>query len=385
MNTAKRFAKSSMIYFTGNILTRLVSIFLLPIYTSLLAPEEMGYYDYTINLLNILIPVVYFEIWSGIMRFMFDRECEIEKYKVIFNGMVIYFCSTVLYSLVFISFGLIKDINLIILIYFYGLVTILNYIYGYIARGFGLNKLYVVSGIVASLVTVLTKILLMVVFGFRLEALYLGVIVGFICQIIVIEHQIKLTKNITLKMFDQRIFRNMLKFALPLSLNSASFWFLNNYNHIAITNQLGLSATGVYTIAGKFSAILTLVSTCFSMAWQELAYARGKDTNRAILYNEAANYYLKFLSAGLLLVIPIISKMFPFLIKASYSEAYTLVPLHLLATCASIFSSFLGNIFGAEKKTGVVMFSTIIAAAVNVFLLNLLIRYLGIQAANIAL
>lgn len=385
LGSGKRFIKSSFIYFTGNVLTRLVSFFLLPIYTSLISTEDMGYYDYSLSILNILIPVVCFEIWSGIMRFMFEQECEQGKYKTIFNGLILLSCSILLYTMISIGLELNKEINLLFLIYLYGLFIMLQNTYGYIARGFGLNKVYIISGVIASIVTSLINILLMLVFGLRLKSLYIAAISGLAFQILIIELRIKLITNITFSMFDKEILVNMLKFSLPLSLNSISFWFLSSYNRIAITNKLGLSANGIYSISGKFSTMLTLVSTCFSMAWQELAYEKGNDADRGVLYTRAANYYIKFLSAGLLLAIPVISIIFPLMIDESYSEAYLLIPLHLLATCASIFCSFLGNIFGAEKKTGVVMYSTMVAAVVNVFILHLLIKYIGSQAANISL
>lgn len=385
LRAGKQFIKSSFVYFTGSVLTRLVSFFLLPIYTRLISTEDMGYYDYSLSMLNILIPVICFQIWSGIMRFMFDQECEQAKYKAIFNGLIILFCSILLYTMIFIVLELSNTINLLFLIYLYGLFMMLRNTYGHIARGFGLNKVYAISGVVASIFISLTNILLMLIFGLRLKSLYVAAILGLASQILIIEFRIKLIKNIAFCMFDKEILINMLKFSLPLSLNSISFWFLSSYNRIAITNQLGLSATGIYSISGKFSTVLTLVSACFLMAWQELAYEKGNNDDRGVLYTRAADYYIKFLSAGLLLAIPVISVVFPLMIGESYFEAYFLIPLHLLATCASIFSSFFGNIFGAEKKTGVVMYSTMVAAVVNVLILHLLMKYLGAQAANISL
>lgn len=385
MSNAKRFLKSSLVYFAGNILTKLVAFFLLPIYTSLLPSEDMGYYDYSISLLNMLIPVICMEIWSGIMRFMFDSKEKEKKYKAVFNGLVIFAFSLFLYTLVFVVLGLVKDVRLIAWIFLYGFFVMLQNIFGAIARGVGLSQIYALSGIVASFVTALTTIVLMLVFNMLLEALYIGAILGFIAQIFIIEKKVKVLPNIKISMFDKVMIKRMLKFSLPLSLNSAFFWFLSSYNRVAITANLGLSATGMYAVAGKFTAVMTLVSTSFSLAWQELAYSKGNDQDRGELYNAASNYYLKFLFAGLLLMTPLISVVFPFLIHENYGDAYELVPLYLLATAASIFSSFLGNIFGAEKKTGVIMYSTVIAAIVNVLTLHLLIGKIGTQAANISL
>lgn len=385
MSNAKKFIKSSVVYFAGNVLTKLVAFFLLPLYTRLLPTEDMGYFDYSISLMNMLIPVICMEIWSGIMRFMFDSKEREKKYKAVFNGLVIFMFSLFLYTVVFLVLGLVKDVHMIILIFLYGLFAMLQNIYGAIARGVGLSQTYALSGIISSLITALTNIVLMLVFGLLLESLYIGAIIGFIAQIIIIEIKVKVIPNIKISMYDKTMIKSMLKFSLPLSLNSAFFWFLSSYNRVALTAQLGLSVTGMYAVAGKFTAFMTLVSTSFSLAWQELAYSKGNDRDRGDLYNAASNYYVKFLFAGLLLITPFVSIVFPFLIHENYDGAYNLVPLYLLATAASIFSSFLGNIFGAEKKTGIIMFSTVIAAVVNVLVLHLLIGKIGAQAANISL
>jgi O-antigen/teichoic acid export membrane protein len=177
----------------------------------------------------------------------------------------------------------------------------------------------------------------------------------------------------------------MIRFSLPLSLNSVCYWLLSDYNRIAIKNVLGLSENGIFSIAGRFTTVLTLVSTCFSLAWQELVYSKGNDKDKSKFYNTASNYYLKFVLVALLILVPAVRLIFPFLINKQYNAAFGLIPLNLLACCASIYSGFLGNIFGAEKKNNVVMYSTVVAAAVNVGVLHLLIGSIGIQAANISL
>lgn len=60
--------------------------------------------------------------------------------------------------------------------------------------------------------------------------------------------------------------------------------------------------------------------------------------------------------------------VFSFFIGPEYAGAFPLVPLYLISTGASIYSGFLGYIFSSDKRTNVVMVSTLAAAAVNVAL-----------------
>lgn len=385
MESVKKFAKSSLVYFIGNVLTRGISFLLLPLYTNYIVQEDMGYYDLSVSYLNILIPVICMEIWSGIMRYMFDSKEKSEKYKVIFNGMAIFAVSVALYCILFLALGVLTDIEYLLFIFVYGLLTMIQYVYTYIARGLGFNTAFAVSGLVGSLINAISNIVMILLLGMQLSSLYLAMIFGFIVQIVILESKVHLFRNVSFKMLDIQLLKSMAKFSLPLCLNSACYWFLSSYNRIGISNVLGLEMNGIYSVAAKFAFILSLVSSCFSMAWQELVYSKGNDPDKSVLYTTASNYYIQFLGVGLLLFLPAIRVVFPVFVGEGYHEAFTFIPLYLLGTAASVFSGFLGNIFGAEKRTAIVLVSTLAAAAVNVSLFHLLVGSFGVQAANISL
>lgn len=384
-SNAKRFLKSSAIYFVGNVLTKVISFFLLPLYTSRIATADMGYYDLTVSYLSILTPVICMEIWSGILRYLYDYEELRDKYKAVFNGLVIFAASLVLYSGLFIVLGFAADIRSLLLIFLYGLFTMLQNIYSYVARGLGYNTTFAVSGIVGSLVNSVSNIIMILGFGMTLNSLYLAMIFGLAVQIIIMESRIKLIKSLSVKLFDSALIKSMIRFSLPLCLNSVSFWFLSGYNRVGISNSLGLDANGLYSVAGKFTYALTLVSICFNMAWQELVFSKGNESDKSDFYTAASNYYIKFLAVGTILFLPAIQVVFPFFVASAYQDAFSFIPLYVLATAVSIFSSFQGNIFSAEKQNGTLMVSTLVAAIVNVVTFHVLAKSIGVQAANVAL
>lgn len=386
MVSVKKLFKSAGVYFLGNVLTRLISFFLLPLYTSYLATNDMGYYDVSTTYLNILVPVICLEIWSGIMRFMFDFTDKNDKYKVIFNGMVIFSGSVAIYTILFVALGIVKDIDCIVFIFFYGVLMMLQNIYTFVARGLGYNQVFAVSGIVSSLVNSVSNIIMILLLNMRLESLYIAMIIGLIVQLIILELKVKIISNISFKMFDFEMIKSMAKFSVPLCLNSACFWFLSSYNKIGIKNTLGLDANGIYSVAGKFTMAVAIVANCFSLAWQEMVYSIGnQEENKSKLYTTALNYCVTLLMFGELLIIPFVNVIFPYFVDSAYNEAYRYVPLYMFATAMSTLSSFLGNIFGAEKKTNVIFYSTVVAAIVNVGVFHLFVGNFGLEAANIGL
>ena len=68
-----------------------------------------------------------------------------------------------------------------------------------------------------------------------------------------------------------------------------------------------------------------------------------------------------------------------------YQEAVSLIPLAIWGTYFSAFSGVIGSLFSAEKKTSVVLYSTIFGAIINVAVINLCIGRYGTEAINLAL
>ena len=386
MSNLAKFVKSSGVYFVGNVLTKIVSFFLLPLYTSFIPTEQSGYFDLSYSYLSVFVPIIFLEIWAAIMRFTFDFDNTEERYKSLYNGMVIFISSLTIYVLIAFFLRSFLRIDYLIYIFLYGIAIAGQTCYSYIARTFGHNVTFAVSGIIGSIVTSVSNIIMILFFHMQITSLYLAAIIGLFTQVVIIEGKVQLIRNFSVKLLDLKIMKKMIKFSLPLSLNTACFWFLSSYNRVGVSSILGLEANGIYSAAAKFTYIIGLVSNCFSMAWQELVYSLGnKKENKSTLYTVASNYYLKFLMYGLVVLVPLIQIVFPFFIRNAYQASFPLIPLYLLATVASIYSGFLGDIFGAEKKTGIIFLSTIVAATVNVSVFHALVGRIGIQAANISL
>ena len=266
-----------------------------------------------------------------------------------------------------------------------GLCSMIQAIYTYTTRGLGYNAVFAVSGIVGSLVNSLTNVALILGFSMTVKSLYLAAIAGYVVQILMLERKVHLLRAIHPKLVRPRLLKRMLRFSLPLAANAVCACFLTNYNSIMVTNLLGLSENGVFSAAGKFAVALTLVSSCFSMAWQELFFSKGGEEDKGAFYTRTMSYYYRFLTLTLALLLPVVNVVFSFFIGPEYAGAFPLVPLYLISTGASIYSGFLGYIFSSDKRTNVVMVSTLAAAAVNVACLHLTIRWIGAQAASLAL
>ena len=158
------------------------------------------------------------EIWSVIMRFMFDYEGRRGKEKAITNGLVIFCVSLLGYCAVFAVLALALDLQYLLLIFIMGLCSMIQAIYTYTTRGLGYNAVFAVSGIVGSLVNSLTNVALILGFSMTVKSLYLAAIAGYVVQILMLERKVHLLRAIHPKLVRPRLLKRMLRFSLPCLL-----------------------------------------------------------------------------------------------------------------------------------------------------------------------
>lgn len=387
MTKKNKFLKSTIIYLFGNVLSKIIVFFLLPLYTKYIPVGDMGFYDSAIAVVTFFASVLFLDIGSGIMRFMMEQKEQTDKNYPIYSGLAIFLSSLLLYTVISLIVGFTISFEYYIWIVVYGFLLCLHTMYGYVARGWGYNNIYALSGVVNTLVQVASNLIFILVLKWDYKSLYISYCLGTLINIIILEFKCKIIKNFSLKYFDKQLFKTLLRFSLPLCVNSIAFWLLGSANKVIVTFMIGEVQNGYLAIANKFTGILFLVSSCFQLAWQELAYSQENDIKKQStgeFYSNAYDLYSKILLAGILIVIPIIKIIFPFFINSNYDASASLVPLALMGTIMSILSGFLGSIFGGIKKTGIIFLSTLAGAIINLAVIFSLINFIGAMAANIA-
>ena len=384
-NTFIRFIKSSGIFFFGNVMTKLISFLLLPLYTGLISVEHMGYYDVSIVYVNIGVSVLFFELWSAILRFMYDRDQIDEKYRVVKTGSVIFLGSAVAYSAVFLILWLFADIECLWLIYFTGLTQCMVSFCTFSARGLNKNVHFAVSGIIAILITALINIACILWLQMGYVALYVGSIIGHVAQCVYLEIRTKLLATSIKQKLNKTQIKEMVIYAIPLCVNTVSFWLLTGFNRIVLNWIMGDAANGLYAVGNKFGTLITMITTCFTYAWQDVSFSQASQSdNNGAFYSKACNLYSRFLLCGMLVVLPVCYLGFNIMVNDSYNGALETIPLFLFVGVISAISSFIGNIFYAIKDTKTIFISTVIAAVMNVALVYPMIKLFGINGANIS-
>lgn len=385
MSQIREFLKSVLIFFMGNISSKIISFLMLPLYTNIISPADYGTYDLGVNYSNFLYNTLYFAIWVGTLRFMHKQKEVSWKQKVVTHSSILFALFTCFYTVVFYLVNQAVQIEDYLHIFVYGFLLACQMQVSYIARGYKKNALFAFSGTANTIVTAVLNILLISVFRMKYQLLFISADVGILVQLVILITGMKKELHFSHTKIQIEFLKEIFKYCAPLLLNFSAMWFMTNYNRVVIVQKLGAEQNGYYAIAAKFNMIITLLGNCVGFAWQEVSFQRGyrgeKDTD---FYNNATSFYLKTLFCGYFLSLPIISIMFNVLIGPAYLSSKGLIPLAMLGAMLGVFGGFLGDIFLALNKTTVVSISLIISGGINIIAVHLLLPKYGIGAANVA-
>ncbi len=102
--------------------------------------------------------------------------------------------------------------------------------------------------------------------------------------------------------FSRSLLRQMLAFGLPLVPVSIAYGVIGFVDREALQRTASLDAVGVYGVAMKFFAVITMGVQAFSLAFGPFAYAKAQDPDAPRLYARVLALYLALASLGALVV-----------------------------------------------------------------------------------
>ena len=152
MSREKDLAKNTIIITIGNICTKLITFFLLPLYTGILSTAEYGTVDLLNTLVSLLLPIITFQIEQAIFRELIEKRKDMQGMKeVISTGIITVAIQCIIFFILFLAVApFIKNeyktylvVNVI--------VHIIMSLLLQIARGVGDNKQYAIASFLSEL------------------------------------------------------------------------------------------------------------------------------------------------------------------------------------------------------------------------------------------
>ncbi len=379
----KSLLKNISIYFIGNIINRMMGFIVILIATHTLEQSDLGLFVTHSNLINMILTLASAQIWMAIIRFIFDYKSIKNKIKIISTGYFIQTISFAGYSIIYMILVLCKIIkNCPFELFLMSFGYVFNQNVQFACRGLEKNKLYVISGIVGSIAQLASFNIFVFAFKLTYNAIILATTCSYLFQGFFIEFFLKSFKHIKLEYVDLATIKKMLKYSVPTTFNFISYWLNQSANSVILNIGLGAAATGIFSTAYKMNSLIGLFIMSFNFAFQEFSFNVYKHRLKQKLYNNTFNYFVRFMSCSILILMPMTLALFSFAIGPKYAQAKLLIPLLYLGSIFDAVQNFLGSILQAEKKVNQLFMSQFFGSIISTITLISTMKILGTQSAG---
>ncbi|MEX2449086.1 MAG: oligosaccharide flippase family protein [Solirubrobacterales bacterium] len=384
----RRLATTGAAYTAASILSKLIAVALLPLYTRYLTPADYGAAEVLFAAVVAASIVIRFGVIEAVLRFYYKAGEDPDR--VVATSFAALFWLGSAAALIALPFAApISEALLdrsepgLVRIAIAGLWVLT--LHEYLLTLFRLEE-RARAFFAVTIANVLAAIALTVVLVVGEDEGARGLLLGsylsgaaFVLGLIVVHHH-----RLSL-LIDRALLRRMLRFGLPTMPAELSLYALNFVDRIIIVRMVGLAEAGLYALAVKFAQAVNVLVRGFQLAWPPLAYSIRDDDEARRAYAAVVTYFLAacaFVVVGIWLLARWIARA---LAAPEFFQSYEAVGL--VSTAVTLYALYmvLLVILGRTGRTEFNFPATIAALVVNVALNLILVPPLGIVGAGIAL
>jgi O-antigen/teichoic acid export membrane protein len=294
----KRLTAQSLIYGLGGLISRFLSLLLLPLYTSYLHGRDYGRVETLTALTAVLVVLLRLGISSAFFRHYFDSPELEHRIRVVRTS----FWFTMGSATVGLAAGWIaaqpiaEALSLghgqawLVRAAFVGLWAQLNY--EQLTSLFRVEErpvLFTFATLANLIVTVAATVLLVVYFHQKAMGVIVGNWIGTLAVYFVLlgyrRYQLGLQ-------FDRELFWQMNRFGMPLVPAQLAIWTLNFADRLFIAKYKGQTEVGHYSIGVRIASATLLLLSAFRLAWPAFAYSIEDEGEAKRTYGFVLTYLL---------------------------------------------------------------------------------------------
>ncbi len=383
--TNKALFKNTGIIAIGQISTKVVNFFLLPLYTALLTTDEYGLVDLLSTYASFIVVIVGMQMSQAVFRFLVTCRDDKDRTKKITSTVMF---TTILVCIFYTGIFILIQPFIILKCKWYLLFNVIATIFlqttSGIARGYGKNFDYSVANFLSASVTIVLNVVFLVVFHLTVSAMLLAYIIGPALAGVYLMIKSKIYQYISIEKYSREELKVILKYSLPLVPNELSWSVIHASDRMIVSAFLSVAMNGLIAVASKFSVIYTTAFSIFNTSWTEQVVLHYKDIGGAEYINNMFDKMVAFFATIAIGIIAVMPFAFNLLVSKSFSEAYSLIPLYMIAVFFNAVIGLISSIYLIENETRQVAFSTIISAIINVVVDIVLIKQIGVYAAPVS-
>lgn len=391
----RRLATTGAAYTAASILSKVIAVALLPLYTRYLSPEDYGAAEILFVGVVTASIVVRFGLIEAILRFYY--QAEEDPAAVVRSTFAGLFWLATLAALAALPFaepiaeallnpktaaevGQMAELTRIAI----GGLWVLT-MSEFMLTLFRLEeraRAYFGTTILNVLATIALTVVLVVGFEDGARGLLIGSYAtgaAFVFGLIVLQW-----RRLSLR-FDRELLRRLFRFGLPTMPAEVSLYLLNFVDRLIIVRSLGLAEAGLYSLAVKFAQAVNVLVRGFQLAWPPLAYSIRDDDEARGVYATVVTLF----AAGCAWIVAGMWLFSRWIVRAladpKFFDSYEAIGL--VSTAVTLYALYLVLvvILGRTGRTEFNFPAALGALVANVVLNLLLVPPLGIVGAGLAL
>ncbi|WP_026971973.1 lipopolysaccharide biosynthesis protein [Aliagarivorans marinus] len=284
----KLFKSDISIYFIGSLLGKLVGFVMLPIYTSLLTPEDYGVIGLMVISLGVFEAALGARVAHAVPKFVFNTDEQNEKLAIVSSALSSTLVVGALVCTLFyassqqVSAWVLGDIKYTHLLQWYSLNLLFSGLEGFGMMYLRLHnraRLFVAVALIKLLMQLGFNILLVVYLRMGvLGVVYSGLVAN---GLLALAFTAWILRDVGMH-FRSDILRQLFVFCWPLWLSGLAMLYMTSTNQLFIRYFSSLTDVGLFALAMRFISLIALFTwTPFSNWWQ---------TERFKIYKQDPDY-----------------------------------------------------------------------------------------------
>ncbi|HEX5894467.1 MAG TPA: oligosaccharide flippase family protein, partial [Solirubrobacterales bacterium] len=384
----RRLATTGAAYTASSVISKLIAVALLPLYTQYLTPSDYGAAEVLITAVIAASIVIRLGIIEALLRYYYESDEDPDE-VVRTSFASLFWTTTVGLAIALPLAGPISELLLdrsdpgLVRIATFGLWVFT--MFEFLLALFRLDeraKAFFAFTVANVLITIPVTVWLVVGTDEGARGLLLGQYAtgaAFLTILLIAQrHRIGLVPDWTL-------LRRLVRFGLPTMPAELSLYSLNFIDRLLIVRLVGLADAGLYSLSVKFAQAVNVLVKGFQLAWPPLAYSIRDDDEARGAYAVIVTWFVvvcTFFVAGLWLLSRWIVRT---LAAPEYFQSYEAIGL--VSTGVMLYALYLVLVvvLGRTGRTEFNFPATAAGTAANIGLNLALIPPLGIVGAGIAL
>ncbi len=388
---AKVIVRHSFVYGLSNVLDKLVSFIMLPVYTRYLTPADYGIMELISMTTGIISLVVGMGLESAVIRFYFDYKEEADKKKVISSAIVGYGAMITALILMILPFsGILAKLILdsseyksffVIALLTLALNMILPIVFAYL-RVQQKSIEYMVAKVGMTIVTLGMNIYLVVFAKMGVYGILLSSLVSFIIFTIIM---VGITLKRTGIKIDYKILKEMVIFGFPLIPSNLSAFMVHSSDRYFIKAYADMTTTGLYSLGYKIGTLINqFVTSPFIQIWSPRRMEFFDQPGKEQIFARIFTYFCT-LSLFVGLMISLLAKeVIHFMAPPDFWGAHKVVSIIVLSYIIFSFHYHFNVGIMMKKATRYIAYVNVSNGLLNIALNFILIKRYTIWGAAVA-